>query len=1008
MDVAALGVSVDSSGVVKGVKDLDRFTRAANDAGDEADRFGREAKRGGDGARRMGDETRKASGGVSALAASAKRLVGIMAAGFTFSVIAQEAKQFSTAMAEVSTLVDTAVYDMQALNKAALEQSSMFGTASTDQARALYQVISAGASSATEAVTTLDAANRLAIGGVTDVATAADGLTSVLNAYGNRVEGAAAVSDALFVAMRAGKTTIGELSSSLGKVAPLAAQAGVSFDELAASVSALTKGGISTQEAVTGVRAILAAVTKPSVEATKLAKQLGLEFNAAALEAQGFAKFMEVLNEKTGGSSEKLAVLFGGVEAIVPAMALAGQAGEFMTEILAGMENKAGETALAFEKMANSPGFQIGRLFANIKNEAIGLGTDLLTKLVPALRFLNENFETIIRVIGALVAGFATYKLAALGFAAVTTLMSGNLGIWIGAVATATTQVGVFAGAQVAASSAAAGLTAAVRTLFAALIANPFTAVAAAVGILVSAMIMLGNKTDEARAKNDALIASLKTLAQVRGAEFNARMAEAQMARNQARDELTRLEIQQQRRSRSPELAQRPGASAISGAASKRMQELRWEIVRLEGAINGANHVAQQSAKVADVQAAAAQSTAVASTKAAGATRANTAALTDAQKAYNDAKKSADEFISSLELEIAKIGLNEKALRQLEINRAAESAATKEQADRIRELGAAREKALAADEAAQAAAKKTEDHVRFMADFARETEIANVAIARQRGELGLTGAALDSYRMVTDKILQAMRDKIALTETDIEAIQRQAGETALAAETMENAFEQQRRAQERIKEGVASAREVVGGFFSSWYNGLREGVNIFKSFTDSVIGGLNRIIDKLLDRTIENFLDNLLGGSGGFLGGLLQGTGGGGGPVAYAAKGMAFNDNDVSRFAKGGAFTNSIVNTPTLFRFAKGGKIGEMGEAGPEAIMPLKRGSDGSLGVQMHGKAANNNTVNQTNNFNIGGVMTPEAIIAAIRQGGEETMDAVAKQLPQMMNEYQTNGAVAR
>ena len=50
-------------------------------------------------------------------------------------------------------------------------------------------------------------------------------------------------------------------------------------------------------------------------------------------------------------------------------------------------------------------------------------------------------------------------------------------------------------------------------------------------------------------------------------------------------------------------------------------------------------------------------------------------------------------------------------------------------------------------------------------------------------------------------------------------------------------------------------------------------------------------------------------------------------------------------FANGGAFTNSIVSSPTLFAFAGGGALGLMGEAGPEAIMPLRRGSDGRLGV---------------------------------------------------------------
>lgn len=67
------------------------------------------------------------------------------------------------------------------------------------------------------------------------------------------------------------------------------------------------------------------------------------------------------------------------------------------------------------------------------------------------------------------------------------------------------------------------------------------------------------------------------------------------------------------------------------------------------------------------------------------------------------------------------------------------------------------------------------------------------------------------------------------------------------------------------------------------------------------------------------------------------------GTMPVLAKGGAY-DNGIQAFAQGGAFTNSIVNSPTLFKFAKG--TGMMGEAGPEAIMPLKRDAQGNLGVR--------------------------------------------------------------
>tara|TARA_Y100000033_G_scaffold17979_1_gene16878 strand:- start:21 stop:395 length:375 start_codon:yes stop_codon:yes gene_type:complete len=74
-----------------------------------------------------------------------------------------------------------------------------------------------------------------------------------------------------------------------------------------------------------------------------------------------------------------------------------------------------------------------------------------------------------------------------------------------------------------------------------------------------------------------------------------------------------------------------------------------------------------------------------------------------------------------------------------------------------------------------------------------------------------------------------------------------------------------------------------------------------------------------------------------------------------AANGIAFGRNKIVPYAKGG-----IVNKPTFFQYASGGygNFGLMGEAGPEAIMPLRRGANGKLGVESSGAAMGNITVN--------------------------------------------------
>ena len=93
------------------------------------------------------------------------------------------------------------------------------------------------------------------------------------------------------------------------------------------------------------------------------------------------------------------------------------------------------------------------------------------------------------------------------------------------------------------------------------------------------------------------------------------------------------------------------------------------------------------------------------------------------------------------------------------------------------------------------------------------------------------------------------------------------------------------------------------------------------------------------------------------------------------AKGAAFAGNNIVPYRKGG-----VVNTPTMFKYG-GSRLGIMGEAGPEAIMPLKRGKSGRLGVEMHGRSGGGTTnVNYTGptlNFN-GDEYVPKSAVGGI------------------------------
>jgi tape measure domain-containing protein len=120
-----------------------------------------------------------------------------------------------------------------------------------------------------------------------------------------------------------------------------------------------------------------------------------------------------------------------------------------------------------------------------------------------------------------------------------------------------------------------------------------------------------------------------------------------------------------------------------------------------------------------------------------------------------------------------------------------------------------------------------------------------------------------------------------------------------------------------------------------------------KSLGEAAVGVLKNIANRMLDIAVNMALFGSISGMGSKGGGLLGLIPG----LDKRAKGGVYAQNGIQAFARGG-----IVNGPTLFPFAKG--IGLMGEAGPEAIMPLRRGRDGNLGVMSSGGGTTNVVVN--------------------------------------------------
>jgi lambda family phage tail tape measure protein len=161
------------------------------------------------------------------------------------------------------------------------------------------------------------------------------------------------------------------------------------------------------------------------------------------------------------------------------------------------------------------------------------------------------------------------------------------------------------------------------------------------------------------------------------------------------------------------------------------------------------------------------------------------------------------------------------------------------------------------------------------------------------------------------------------------------------------------------------AAEGIGNAFGQAFQGLISGsmsaqealASFFKSTAEAFLDMATQIIAKQMTMIVLQTILKALGAvAGSFSGGTSSAvpTDAGGWANSFATPLQGLGSIGPIGFAKGGAFANSIVSSPTLFQFADGGvtKMGEMGEAGPEAIMPLKRGPDGRLGVDASGMAA--------------------------------------------------------
>lgn len=303
---------------------------------------------------------------------------------------------------------------------------------------------------------------------------------------------------------------------------------------------------------------------------------------------------------------------------------------------------------------------------------------------------------------------------------------------------------------------------------------------------------------------------------------------------------------------------------------------------------------------------------------------------------------------------------------------------------------------------------KARERMREQFDIEREFNEKREDLQRrfQSGDIK-TSTEYDRYNQELDKALAVRLEKYRSHYEDLDKIQ---GDwLAGAQDGLANWID-------TSSDYYSQVSGLVGNTLDGLVDNMADALNGNKAdwadWANSVLNELQKVLLRaILVNSLKSAGDSgLLGSLGGMFGGASSGGSTPSGAYDSAASGLTLN-------AKGGVydspdlskFRNGIVNSPTMFAFAKG--AGLMGEAGPEAIMPLTRTADGSLGVRMVDDAvssvsAGGNSIQQTiqQHFTISGNGD-----AALKQAMEEAAakgarDGAKKARQDMLSDFQTNG----
>lgn len=441
---------------------------------------------------------------------------------------------FEDSMAKVATIANTTEVPISDLEKQILALSDETGIAAGEIAENVYNAISAGQKTG-DAVNFVRKSTELARAGFADSGNALDLLTTIMNAYGLEADQVTKVSDTLIATQNAGKTTVAELSSSMGKIIPTAKAAGVELDQVAAGYALMTANGVATAESTTYMNGMLNELNKSGTTVSDTLKEkTGKSFSELMAEGASLGDVLGILSAAADEQGLKFTDLFGSSEAAKAGLILLGNSvddveaglveaggstGKF-NEMLSTIQEGAGGTASALEKL-NTSSHTAEVAVNQVKNAAMGFGQTASGMLAPYLQQfagiidnatskLNNMDESQKKAIVSIAAIVAAAGPALVIGGKIISVVGSVITVGGKAVGLCSNVIGAFKAGGTAASVLSGGIKL-VSGAFSFLAANPIILVIAGIAALVAGLVTAYNKCEWFRNGVNGAVTAVKT-----------------------------------------------------------------------------------------------------------------------------------------------------------------------------------------------------------------------------------------------------------------------------------------------------------------------------------------------------------------------------------------------------------------------------------------------------------------------------------------------------------------